>query len=61
MKQILDYCRCTNKLGHPTSEKCLKGIYNPQVIEYSKRNYGKVLCYDCQLENPKVGESWGTL
>ena len=50
-RQQLDYCRCETcpiKIGG----KCLATIWNPKVIEWSNKRFGKSICYRCQDHQP---------
>ena len=51
MTKILGYCKCVNKEGHPITGNCLREVVNEKVMEYSKSNFGQIICYYCQEHN----------
>lgn len=40
------YCTAVNSIGIP----CLREV-SDKVRDFSKKRYGKILCYDCQQKN----------
>lgn len=50
-KHQIDYCRCE---VHPNiGGKCLATIWNEKVVEFSRRKWGKSICYRCQEHQPE--------